>query len=100
VEHYAWLINIIVQSVIFGFGVLGMIVYNNQSNKRLEIEMVDMKEEVKKLAQVIVQQAIQTTRLDSLVAQLISVERRVEDMRRGNGWVTKPTRTGIDGEYP
>ena len=46
--------------------------------------------ELKKLAEVITMQAVQTNRIDNLETHLNSIERRVEDLRRGNGLVLKP----------
>lgn len=75
-----------------------MIVYNNQSNKRLESEVVDMKDELKKLAQVVITQAVQKTEIDNLQQQMVMLQRNIEDLRRGNGYV-RGNRGGVDGEY-
>lgn len=97
-EHYVGYVSIVVQTLIFLLGVYGMVAYNNVSNKSLKAEVVEMKEELKKLAAVIVQQAVQTERLENLQQQVTLLQRNVEDLRRGNGFVRG--RTGVDGEYP
>ena len=96
-EHYTWLISITVQTVIFLFGVYGMVVHNNLSNKRLEAEVTDMRDELKDLKAVIIQQAVQTERLENLQSQVVLLQRNVEDLRRGQGFVVG--RGGVDGEY-
>lgn len=75
-----------------------MVVQNSQSNKRLQDEVTGMKDELKKLAQVVITQAVQTKEIETLRDQLVMLQRNVEDLRRGNGFVRG--RTGLDGEYP
>jgi hypothetical protein len=61
-------------------------------------DIVGVQAELKKLTDVITMQAVQTTRIDNLSSLLASVEKRVEDLRHGNGYVTG--RRTVDGEYP
>jgi hypothetical protein len=61
-------------------------------------DILGVKAELKKLTDVITVQAVQTTRIDNLSSLLTSVEKRVEDLRRGNGYITG--RKSMDGEYP
>ena len=75
-----------------------MILKNDYSNKILKEELVDVKDELKKLADVVITQAVQTTRLDSLNTQFALLQRTVEDLRRGTGWI-KGARQQVDGEY-
>jgi hypothetical protein len=96
-QHYEYLIGIAVQTFLFLLGVYGMILRNDSSNKNLKAEVISMRDELKKLAAVIVQQAVQTEQIDNLRTQVTLLQRTVEDMRRGNGWVKG--RTGVDGEY-
>lgn len=98
---YANLIGIAVQTAIFLLGGYGMVIRNDAGNKQLRQEITNMQLELKKLAEVIVTQAVQTTRLDNLLAQISSIERRVEEMRRGKGFVENREGRGrvIDGEY-
>ena len=56
-----------------------------------------MREELKKLAQVIIQQAVQTKDIEYLKEQQMMLARTIEELRRGNGWVRG--RGGVDGEY-
>jgi len=81
-----------------------------RSTSRVELSLLNqakdiagMQAEIKKLSEIIVLQAIQTTKLDSLNDNYILLHRTVEDLRRGNGWITKrpgERKPGIDGEYP
>jgi hypothetical protein len=61
-------------------------------------DIIGVKTELKKLTDVITVQAVQTTRIDNLSSLITSVDKRVEELRRGVGWVTG--RKGIEGEYP
>lgn len=69
----------------------------SSSSEHLADEVGEMKIELKKLAEVVTVQAVQTSRLDNMSSWITSIERRVEDLRRGNGFVQG--RAGIDGEY-
>jgi hypothetical protein len=90
-----------IQTLLYLLGVLVISIRSDTRQKvyteRLQQDMNDMKQELKKLAEVIIQQAVQTTQLNNLASQVTSIERRVEELRHGNGWVTG--RAGIDGEY-
>lgn len=43
--------------------------------------------------------AVIEERLTNHVAMLTTAQRDISDLRRGNGWITRP-REGLDGEYP
>ncbi len=98
-EHEG-LIGIAVQTAIFLLGGFGMVIKNDLSNKTLRGEVKLIQLELRKLADVITTQAVQTTRIDNLNTQVSSLERRVEDLRRGQGYVQARGRLAIDGEYP
>ena len=89
-EHYEWVIGIAFQTAVILFGGYGLVLRNDWSNKSLEARMQGIQVELKKLAEVITMQAVQTNRIDNLETHLNSIERRVEDLRRGNGLVLKP----------
>jgi len=59
----------------------------------LKTDMVDMKEEIKKVGQVLVTLAVTTTRLDA-------IEEDIRDLKRGRGFITPRSEGGINGEYP
>lgn len=61
-------------------------------------EVEDMKSELKELAKVITELAVQDNKITNLSSQITMVQRNVEDMRRGMGWVGSP-RDSVDGEY-
>lgn len=58
-----------------------------------------LEETVSALVKTDVRLATIEERLKNHVAMLTTVQRDVSDLRRGDGWITKP-RGGIDGEYP
>lgn len=94
-EHYETLIGIAVQTILFLLAGYGMVIRNDIGNRNLKEEVASMKDELKKLAEVITLQAVQTTRINGLTAQVTSIEQRVEDLRRGNGFVQRQ----VDREY-
>jgi hypothetical protein len=95
--EYMGLAGIVFQTIIILLGGYGLVLRNDWSNKNLETRMVAMQEELKKLAQVIIQQAVQTKEIENLHSQLTMLQRTVEDLRRGNGFVRG--RGGVNGEY-
>lgn len=92
------LIGICVQTALFILGGYAMVIRNDVGNKQLRLEITNMKDELKKLADVIITQAVQTTRLDNLAMMVVSMEKRVEDMRRGNGFIQRG-KDSVDREY-
>jgi hypothetical protein len=58
---------------------------------------MSMEEELKKLAEVITNQAVHTNRLDNQGAQIAVMQKEIYDLRRGDGWVRG--KEGIDREY-
>ena len=96
-ETYATLIGIGVQTILYLLGGYAMVIRNDMGSKALKEKIDGMQKELQKLAEVVTMQAVQTSRLDNLTSQLTSVERRVEDLRRGNGYVRG--RAAVDGEY-
>ena len=97
-EHWEWLIGLGIQTVLFLAGGYGMVLRNDWSNKALKEQITGMEEELKALTKVIIEQAVQSTRIDNLTSQITVLQREVSDLRRGNGWVTG--RKVLDGEYP
>lgn len=94
-------IGIGIQTVLYLLGAFALFMRNESKQKinaeNLGHEVRDMKEELKGLAKVITEQAVQTTRIDNLQSQVTMLQQNVEDMRRGAGWVTR--RKELDGEY-
>ena len=97
-ETYVTIIGIAVQTALFLLGGYAMVLRNDWSNKALKIELMAMQKQLEKLAEVITTQAVQTTRIDALYGLYASADRRIEDLRRGNGYVTG--RSSVEGEYP
>lgn len=99
VEHWEFLVGIAVQTVLFLFGGYGMVLRNDWSNKAMGQKLTGLEAELKKLAEVVVMQAVQTNQIFNLNNQMTMLQRNVEDLRRGSGWITGH-RTSVDGEYP
>jgi hypothetical protein len=92
------LIGIVIQTLIFLGGIYGMVLRNDFQGKGLREDMNHLREEMKKLADVITVQAVQTREIQHLQTQLDLVQQNVEDMRRGHGFIHG--RHGVDREYP
>ena len=97
-EHWEFIIGIGVQTVLFLLGGYAMVLRNDWSNKALKTELIEMQLELKKLAEVITTQAVQTTRIDNLYTQVTMLQQTIEALRRGNGFIRG--RASTDGEYP
>ena len=93
------LIGLGVQTVIFLAGVYAMVLRSAWTGKGLKDEMAGLKKQMEKLAEVITMQAVQTTKIENINTQLVMLQRNVEDLRRGDNWITGH-RKGVDGEYP
>jgi hypothetical protein len=96
-EHWEFYVGLAVQTLLFLGGGYGMVLRNDWSAQNMKEQMKGMQDELKKLAEVIVQQAVQTTRIDAISTQLATVQKEVSDLRRGDGFIRG--RHGIDKEY-
>jgi len=70
------------------------------SLSHLADQVTGMKDELKELAKVITTLAVQDTKITNLLQQFTMLQRNVEDLRRGAGFVSTPARGNVDGEYP
>lgn len=66
----------------------------------LKRDVTAIQVEIKKMGDILTKMAVAETRLDNTDTRLTNLERDIRDLRRGNGWITPTTRSGIDGEYP
>ncbi len=64
-----------------------MVLRNDWSTKDLKEELESMEEELKKLAQIITQIAVQDIRIDNLTSLVINLQHELSDLRRGDGWI-------------
>lgn len=93
------IIGIAIQTVLYLLAGYALVVRHDESNKNLKAEVQGMQQQLQKLSEVITQMAVQTVRVDNLGQQFTMLQRTVEDLRRGSGWVSTPARSNIDGEY-
>lgn len=63
----------------------------------MQKEIKELKDIAKSLASFVTTQAVQSTRLDNQGERLNILDKRVEDLRRGHGYIRG--HKGIDGEY-
>lgn len=92
------ILGIAIQTGLYLLAGYALIVRHDESNKNLKAEMQGMQQQLIKLADVITQMAVQTVRVDNLNQQIVMLQKTVEDLRRGTGYVKAP-RAAIDGEY-
>lgn len=63
----------------------------------MQREIKELKDVAKSLAIVVTAQAVQTNRLDTQGERLNILDKRVEDLRHGNGFIAGPR--GVDKAY-
>jgi len=68
-----------------------------ESIKTMQREIKDLKEVAKSLAAVVTTQAVQSNRLDTAAERLNMMDRKIEELRHGDGFIAG--RRGIDKEY-
>lgn len=99
-EHWEFYLGIAVQSILFLGGGYAMVLRNDWSTENLKIQMEKMGEELEKLAEVITKMAVQETEIRNLREQLTMLQRTVEGLRRGDGFIRSSGRGGVNGEFP
>lgn len=82
--------NIIEVSVIIVGGLVTLVTLRNTVNN-LKEDMTDMKSEIKKVGEVLIQMAVTQKRLDN-------VEQDIRDLKHGRGFIQP--RDALNGEYP
>ncbi len=81
------LIGLGVQTALFILAGYAMVLRNDWSTKAMVGQMKEMEDEVKKLAQVITQIAVQDIRIDNLTSLVANLQAELGDLRRGRGWI-------------
>jgi len=77
------------QTALFLLGGYAMVLRNDWSTKDLKEELESMEQELKKLAQVITQIAVQDIRIDNLTSLMVNLQHELSDLRRGDGWIER-----------
>ena len=85
----AWEIiaSIGMQTALFLLGGYAMVLRNDWSTKDLKEDLKVMEGDLKKLAQVITQIAVQDIRIDNLTSLMVNLQHELSDLRRGDGWI-------------
>jgi len=86
-EPWIALVALGIQTVVFVGGGWVMVLRNNWSTQALEKGQIAMREELKKLAEVITNQAVQSVRIDNQGSQIVILQKELADLRRGDGWI-------------
>lgn len=94
-EAYIPFLTMAVQTIIFGMGVYAVIIRNDANVMGLKDEMVEIKDQIKIMSDIVIKQAVQNVRLDSMSERITLQDRLIDDLRRGRGFV----RENLDGEY-
>lgn len=100
--EYLQLTAIGVQTLIYVLGGVAIVVRASEGNKELRKDLASMQDELKQLAKVITKQAVHDERLTEQSRRMTMLEQRIEDLRRGRGYVSDrdQARMSVDGEYP
>jgi len=97
-DHYVELVGIGVQTVLFLIGGYAMVLKTEWNSDRMTKDMQGMQEEIKELSAVVTQMAVQTVRLDNLSDHVVLLDKKIEGLRKGDGWITH-RRNAVEGEY-
>ena len=97
--EYAPIVAIAIQTVVFLFGGGAMVLRASSDSKELRDDMKIMQDELKGLAKIVTTQAVQAERLNEQSRRMTLLEERVEDLRRGRGYVNDRSVPGVDREY-
>lgn len=76
-----------------------MIVRHDTALKSFQKDMNNMQLDLKELAKVITKQAVQDERLTEQSKRMTMLEQRVEELRRGQGYVQGRIAESVDREY-
>lgn len=68
-----------------------------ESITNMQREIEELKEVAKALATVVTTQAVQSTRLDTAAERLNMMDKKIEDLRHGDGFIAG--RKGVEREY-
>lgn len=97
--EYAQLAATVAQTLVIIGGGITVVVRTSVVNKELREDIKAMQDELKGLAKVMTTQAVQTERLDTQSKRMVMLEQRIEDLRRGRGYVNDRDASGVDREY-
>ncbi len=81
------MIGLGVQTALFVLAGYAMVLKNEWSSKALAKQLDSVDDELKKLALVITQIAVQDVRIDNLTGLVVTMQRELADLRRGEGWI-------------
>lgn len=90
-------LSTLIQTLVILGGGYAMLLRSTWESKAVKRELHDVRDQLEKLAHVIIQQAVQTKEIENLREQFHMLYKTIEELRRGNGWIRG--RGGIDGEY-
>ena len=93
-------------TLLSGLSIAGAFLYRRGSgDSKLEnavtqavAEITELKQDVKKMGEVLVQLAVQKTELNAMKDQISMVLKWYDELRRGTGWVQG--HKGVDRQYP
>lgn len=91
--------NLIEIASIIGGGLLVLIRLNNNVVS-LKTDVGSMQTEIKKLGEILIDQANIRGEIQGLATRLSTAESDIRDLRKGDGFIVPNRRHGINGEYP
>src|SRR5882762_6039007 len=91
------LIAIAAQSLLFLAGVYAVVLKAGWTAKDVNTKVDAMSLELRELKQIVIVQAVQARDIEHVKGEVLMLQRTVEDMRRGAGWIG--ARRIVDGEY-
>lgn len=87
------IVSLVGTAIVYAFksGRFAGVIYSMQQ------EIKEMKEVAKAMSQVVTNMAVQNNRLDTAAERLNVMDKKIEDLRRGDGYIRGPK--GVDREY-
>jgi hypothetical protein len=95
--EYITVAGILLQTVLYLLGGYAVIIRNGEGNRVLREQIQGIQIELKSLAHVVTQMAVQDERLNNQGHRLNEMDKRIEALRRGDGFIAGSR--GVEKEY-
>jgi hypothetical protein len=95
--EYITLVGIGVQTALFLFGGVAMVIRTNYSNDVLKEQVLGIQIELKGLSSVVTSLAVQDERLNNQARRIDIMDEKIERLRRGDGFIAGSR--GIEHEH-
>lgn len=95
--EYVPLLGIAIQTILYLLGGFAIVIRSSEGNRALQEQVRGIQTELKSLAHVVTQMAVQDERLNNQGQRLNDMDKKIEALRRGDGFVAGSR--GVEKEY-